>query len=296
MPIEAIKLWNEPNNKTHWDFDLDPEWRAFAQMVCLASEAVAAEKPGLTRVLGGISPIDPDFVRTLRDLGVLEHVDAFAVHGFPIDWNPWYVHEWRDRLASVRAITRLPIWATEVGVSTFGCEEVQEFGLRRTAELLLDGPLPAARVHWYSLYDLPGAWSAESHHPQGEAYFRHFHMGVLRADGTPKRALRILADLAPRMGICQWFHYEDERLEPAVQWFRDLGMRHVRTGLSWADWERPGAEVWFDRQMAALDPFQVTVTLCFTPEDKGVTPHHSSPPREPREFADFCATITRRYA
>ena len=25
--IEAVKFWNEPNNLSHWDFQLDPEWR-----------------------------------------------------------------------------------------------------------------------------------------------------------------------------------------------------------------------------------------------------------------------------
>jgi beta-xylosidase len=295
MPLEAVKLWNEPNNKSHWDFGLDPEWRAFATMISMAADAVRAERPHVTRVLGGISPIDPDFVRTLRDLGVLDHVDAFAVHGFPMDWNPWYVHEWPDRLASVRALTSLPIWVTEVGVSTFGCEEVQEYGLRRTAELLTGD---AARVHWYSLYDLSLTWGAESKDPaaEGEAYYRHFHMGLLRADGTPKRALSTYREVAGQIGLCQWFHFEDERLDAAVRWFKDLGVRHVRTGLSWADTFRPNALAWFDRQMAALEPFDVTVTLCFTPEHRGLAPHHSSPPQDPTEFADFCATMVRRYA
>jgi beta-xylosidase len=30
--IEAVKIWNEPNNKSHWDPNLDPEWDLFAQM------------------------------------------------------------------------------------------------------------------------------------------------------------------------------------------------------------------------------------------------------------------------
>ena len=72
-------------------------------------------------------------------------------------------------------------------------------------------------------------------------------------------------------------------------------MRYLRTGLSWADSRRPNAMAWFDRQMAALEEFEVTVTCCFTPEDRGVEPHHTSPPREPAEFADFCAQIVRRY-
>ena len=70
--------------------------------------------------------------------------------------------------------------------------------------------------------------------------------------------------------------------------------RHLRTGLSWADSFRPGAGQWFDRQMKALEPFDVTVTFCFTPEHCGVLPNHTSPPKDVREFADFCARMTRR--
>jgi beta-xylosidase len=97
------------------------------------------------------------------------------------------------------------------------------------------------------------------------------------------------------MGICQWFHFEDPRLDDAVRWLRRLGVRYVRTGLSWADSHRPNAEAWFDRQMRALSDFEVTLTFCFTPESRGLRPHHTSPPREPAEFADFCARMVRRY-
>jgi beta-xylosidase len=60
--IEAVMFWNEPNNMSHWDFGVDPDWSIFASMVRTAGAAVAAECPGLTRVLGGISPIDAGFV------------------------------------------------------------------------------------------------------------------------------------------------------------------------------------------------------------------------------------------
>ncbi|HEY8458982.1 MAG TPA: beta-xylosidase, partial [Blastocatellia bacterium] len=59
---------------------------------------------------------------------------------------------------------------------------------------------------------------------------------------------------------------------------------------------RPNAGAWFDRQMKALEEFNVTVTYCFTPEHLGMQPHHTSPPREVRQYADFCAQMTRRYA
>src|SRR5215212_3135554 len=90
--IEAVMFWNEPNNKSHWDFE-----------------------------------IDPVFVTNMRDQGVLDRLNVVAVHGFPLDWNHWQINEWPDRLAEIQAVTDLPVWVTEVGVSTFGAEEVQEF-------------------------------------------------------------------------------------------------------------------------------------------------------------------------
>ncbi len=82
----------------------------------------------------------------------------------------------------------------------------------------------------------------------------------------------------------------------AVDWLKRLGVRHLRTGLSWADWLRPGSEQWFDRMMKALEPFDLTVTFCFTPEESGIEPHHTSPPQSIQQFVDFCVTMMRRYA
>ncbi len=293
--IEAAKIWNEPNNKSHWDPGLDPEWNLFARMAVLAGQAIRAEHATLPRVLGGISPIDPSFIRRLDERAVLEHVAVVAVHGFPLDWNLWQIQEWPQKIDEIRAETSKPVWVTEVGVSSFGAEEVQAWGVARTAELLI-GRVP--RIHWYSLYDLPSTWEATTRHKEaeGSSYYRHFHMGLLRADGTPKPALDVYAPHAAQMGLCQWFHFEDHRLDDAVAWMKRLGVRHLRTGLSWADSFRPNALAWFDRQMEALADFDVTVTFCFTPEHRGIAPHHTSPPLVAEEFADFCAAMIRRYA
>jgi beta-xylosidase len=293
--IEAAMIWNEPNNLSHWDFELDPDWNVFARMARAASAAIRAEHATLTRVLGGISPIDPGFIANMARQGVLDDIDVVAVHGFPLDWNHWKIDEWPAKVDEIRAVTSLPVWISEVGVSTFGAEEVQEFGLNRTWELLRSR---VPRVHWYSLYDLPRAWPATTRHreAEGSSYYRHFYMGLLREDGSPKRAAARFADCAPGFGICQWFHFDDHRLDDAVCWLKRLGVKHLRTGLSWADWHRPNAETWFDRQMKALEPFDVTLTLCFTPESAGVRPHYTSPPRDIDEFADFCAGMIRRYA
>jgi beta-xylosidase len=293
--IEAAKIWNEPNNKSHWDPNLDPEWDLFAQMTRLAGQAIRAENSALTRVLGGLSPIDPCFIQRLAGKGVLDDIDVVAVHGFPLDWNLWQIDEWPAKLDEIRAVTDKPVWVTEVGVSSFGSEEVQAWGVKRTADLLIG---KAPRIHWYSLYDLPKEWEATTRHKEaeGSSYYRHFHMGLLRQDGSPKPGLETYAGYAAQMGLCQWFHYQDHRLDEAVAWMERLGVRHLRTGLSWADSFRPDALAWFDRQMEALADFDVTVTFCFTPEHRGIEPHHTSPPQVAEEFAEFCAAMVRRYA
>ncbi len=294
--LDSVVFWNEPNNKSHWDFDnLDPDWHIFSAMTRLASQAVAAENPAITRVMGGMSPIDAGFVQRLQNQGALETMNAVAVHGFPLDWNPWQLNDWPAKIREIQAVTALPVWVTEVGVSTFGAQEVQEFGLRATAELLRG---MAPRVHWYSLFDLPQSWPATTRHKEaeGSSYYRHFHMGLIDESGNPKLAARHFAEFTPDLGICQWFHFDDHRLQDAAKWLREWGVRDVRTGLSWADSFRPDALEWFDRQMNVLDEFNVTATFCFTPEHRGLEPHHTSPPQQIEEFADFCAQMVRRYA
>ena len=196
--IEAAMIWNEPNNKSHWDPEIDPGWSLFAEMAICAGQAIRAENPNLPRVLGGMSPIDPLFVQNMAEQGRarphrcrrrarlsarLEPLADPRVAGQKID--------------EIRAVTDKPIWVTEVGVSTFGAEEVQVWGLQRTAELLIG---KAPRIHWYSLYDLPRAWGATTRHreAEGSSYYRHFYMGLLREDGSPKPALRSLRSTRPR--------------------------------------------------------------------------------------------------
>lgn len=292
--VEAVVLWNEPNNLSHWNFHLDPDWRRFAEMTKLASSSVRKVNPELPIVLGGVSSCDCDFLRNMSSLGVLEHVDIVGVHGFPLDWNHWKIDEWPDRIAEAHQVSGKPVWVLEVGASSFGADEVQVFGLRRTIDLLGDC---TPRIHWYSLFDLPPTWPAETRHKEaeGSSYYRHYYMGLISSDGVPK----VSFDRFPRdgsVGFCQWFHFEDPRLHHAVRIMKDLGVTYLRTGLSWADSFRPNATAWFDRMMEALDDFDVSLTLCFTPAHLGLEEHHTSPPRDNQQFADFAVWAVERYA
>ena len=292
--VEAIVLWNEPNNLSHWNFKLDPDWTRFSDMIKRASVAIRDVSPDLPIVLGGVSSCDCDFLRNMASQGVMEYVDAVGVHGFPLDWNHWQLDEWPARLHEAETVSGKPVWVTEVGVSSFGAEEVQQFGLKQTLQLIT-GLTP--RVHWYSLYDLPPSWPAETRHKEaeGSAYYRHYYLGLLESDGTPKLAAAEFPSDGSA-GFCQWFHFEDPRLEAAAAWMKDHGVRYLRTGLSWADSFRPNATAWFDRQMEVLAPFDVALTLCFTPAHLGLEEHHTSPPANNQQFADFAAWAAERYA
>ena len=292
--VEAVMLWNEPNNLSHWNFHLDPGWEIFAHMVRESARAIHSCNPNLPVVLGGVSSCDVDFLRLMSKLGALDAVDAVAVHGFPLDWNHWSIDEWPDRIAEAEDVAGKPVWVSEVGVSSFGAEEVQIFGLRRTYELL-SGKVP--RIHWYSLFDLPPTWPATTRHKEaeGSSYYRHYYMGLIKADGSPKRTVQTFLD-SPGLGLCQWFHFEDPRLEEAVRWLHSLNVQHLRTGLSWSDFFRPGAQQWFDKQMRLLDPFQTTMTLCFTPDHLGLEAHYTSPPKDVQDFASFASWAVQRYA
>ena len=43
--VEAVMLWNEPNNLSHWDFKIDPDWKMFADMVLAGARAIRRVNP-----------------------------------------------------------------------------------------------------------------------------------------------------------------------------------------------------------------------------------------------------------
>ena len=209
--------------------------------------------------------------------GVLDHVDVVAVHGFPLDWNLWQIDEWPEKLDEIRAVTDLPIWVIEVGVSTFGAEEVQDLGPaahRRTADRpgaahpLVQPLRPAARL------------AGDDAPPRGRGLVllpAFLHGAAARGRHAEAAPPKLSPTTRRSSGICQWFHFEDHRLDDAVAWMKRLGVAICAPGLSWADSFRPNALDWFDRQMEALADFDVTVTFCFTPEHRG----HRAAPHQP---------------
>lgn len=197
----ALELWNEPNNRYKWDFVRhDPQWDKLGRMLAMA--AYWAQRCDVRTVLGGMSPVDPAWLRLMKRHGVLEHVDVVAIHAFPHMWwddAPCWDQrdDWHGWPAKIQAITAAaegrPVWVTETGLATWDPEqavrtrtELQCRALRAAARA------PVPRVYWYSLLDLDPTRSAiEGFHVDENEY----HLGLVRRDGTRKPAWDYVKDL-----------------------------------------------------------------------------------------------------
>lgn len=101
---------------------------------------------------------------------------------------------------------------------------------------------------------------------------------------------------ADKLGVCQWFHYEaDADLEQAVELLHELGIRHLRTGVSWADYHRPRGKEWYRRQMRALSDFEVLLSVWHTPPSIAEGGTCASPPRRLEDYSCFIAELIAEY-
>lgn len=104
--------------------------------------------------------------------------------------------------------------------------------------------------------------------------------------------------LQDKLGICQWFHYQDfEMVERTLAAMLDLGLKHLRTGVSWADYHRPAGRRWYDWQMRTLADAGVDVLLSVwhTPPSIAEGGTCAGPPRRLEDYADFIELLAHDY-
>lgn len=186
--FEYVELWNEPNNMSEYDFTLDQNWSRFTTMIKEAAKT--AHKLGKKVLLGGMSPIDPNWLDLMRQEGVLKAVDAVGIHGFPnvfdSHWNGWDTVI--DMVNQVLEKEENPprLWITEAGYSTWQHNERQQL-----LEFLKLIEAPVDRVYWYSLSDLG------EHRPTVDGYHldeREYYFGIYKKEGEPKLLARLLEE------------------------------------------------------------------------------------------------------
>jgi CDP-paratose 2-epimerase len=186
--FEWVQLWNEPNNLRGWDVSLDPYWFGFSEMIGAA--AYWARQCGKKTVLGGMSPIDPNWLRLMGERGLLDYIDAVGAHAFPIpgesNWEGWASTIGRVREVLNRFKPEAQIWITETGYSTWRHDE------RRQLTAFVDAlDAPVDRVYWHSVYDLDPQLSTVDGFHSDE---REYHFGLKRPDGSQKLLYRLWTD------------------------------------------------------------------------------------------------------
>ncbi len=185
--FSTLELWNEPNNLNDWDWTLDPGWQVFCEMVGAAG--YWAQQLGKKVVLGGMCPLDPNWLRLMGERGVLGVVDVVGLHAFPGGWTTRW-QGWHDVVSSTREVLAdfapaAEVWITEAGYSTWNHDELGQ--LRCLADAL---EAPAERLYWYAAEDLNPLRSAcDGFHVDP----RHYHFGLMDHEGRPKLAARTLA-------------------------------------------------------------------------------------------------------
>lgn len=99
-----------------------------------------------------------------------------------------------------------------------------------------------------------------------------------------------------KLGVCQWFHYEDhETVERSLELLDDLGVRHLRTGISWADYYRPRGPEWYGWLVEQLAGFHVLLSVWHTPPSLAEGGRCSGPPRRLQDYADFIWVIVNEH-
>ncbi len=184
--FEYVELWNEPNNYIEWDWTIDPEWKIFAEMIGGAAHRIRSL--GGKTVLGGMSPLDPNWLNLMFQRGAMDAIDVVGIHGFPgtweAVWDGWDVHIDRVQEVLDRHSSPADIWITECGFSTWAHDE-----FRQVAELVEVSQAPVPRAYWYSAEDLdPDRETLDGFHCDERAY----HFGLFRRGGIPKLAARVL--------------------------------------------------------------------------------------------------------
>src|SRR5699024_10390568 len=158
----------------------------FSQMIRMA--AYWAQHRGKKTLLGGMSPIDPNWLHMMAENGTLEYIDAIGIHGFPEvfdqQWNGWdeEIKELRKVLDHFHLDKE--IWISEAGFSTWQHDEIKQY-----EEFKKVVKTDADRVYWYGLKDLDPALPTTGGFHLDE---REYHFGLKTASGRKKLLYRLL--------------------------------------------------------------------------------------------------------
>ena len=239
--IEAVKIWNEPNNKSHWDPALDPEWDRFAEMATARRAGDPRRERRRCRGCSGacrrsIRPSSRGWPARARST----HVDVgggarLSARLEPLADRRVAGEDRRDRGGHRQA-----------GLGDRGRRLVVRLGggagLGRAEDRRAAGRAGAARCTGTASTTCrrPGRRRRGTRRRRARPTTGTSTWGCCARTARRSRRSRPTPTMQPTWGSASGSTIEDHRLDEAVAWMRRLGVRHVRTGLSWADSFRDG--------------------------------------------------------
>lgn len=185
--FDYVELWDEPNNAAIYDFTLDKDWEIFNHMIAAAAQQCL--QAGKKAVLGGMNPVDPNWLRQMFSKGLMQHIDVVGIHGFPgvFDEN-W--DGWDPVLEKVRSILKehnsnAELWITEAGFSTWQKKERQQ-----VKEFINAAKADAHRLYWNGVKDLSPSMKGKRGRNLDK---REYFFGMKNGDGSPKLLYTLLS-------------------------------------------------------------------------------------------------------
>lgn len=196
--FRAWEIWNEPNIPTFWQ--PQPSAPDYAELLKEAYKAAKAADPTCTVVGAATSMADLNYIQDLHRFGAWDFMDVLSIHPYSMGGD---AHQQRlERiLALVNELNRAtgrpkPIWITEIGwTANDEREEIpQAVSLVQTYCTAMAAGIQ--RVFWFCLTDWSEKW------------------GILRQDGSPKKAYTALRILTSALSGASFAGYLPNRLGP----------------------------------------------------------------------------------
>ena len=211
--LEAVMIWNEPNNKSHWDFEIDPDWSAFGEMARLAGAGDRGREPAACRACSAASRRSiPLFIQNMQGTGRARASGRGGGARLSARLEPLDDRRVAGQARGDRERHRpagLGLGGRRLDLRRRGGAGVRAAAHRRAA----DRPLAA---HPLVQPVRPAARLAGDHAPsRGRGLVllpALLHGPACARTARPSARSSTFADYTPELGICQWFHFEDHRL------------------------------------------------------------------------------------
>lgn len=190
--IVSYEIYNEENARQWWDGSV----AEYDSVLRAASSAIRAADPRAQVVLGGMVWPDPDWLENACAAGA-ESFDAVPFHAYPETWTPDSIRvenylggAYRDLLAAVDSCGGKPVWINETGFATMpGKSEADQANWWVRALATFAAAPRVSLIGVYEIKDLRPDRPAIGGAP-------NYHLGLTRADRTPKLAFRTVSYLA----------------------------------------------------------------------------------------------------